>query len=124
MNKLFNDLGCVRAYIDDLLIISNGNFEDHLIKGKIVSKKIKVAGFKINALNKEDLLHPTSFKTIMRFQQKGKFLIEIAKEMFKVYAIKQFHGASKTYSLICRHRKIVIQKQIHKTLLEWYHKIQ
>ena len=27
------------------------------------------------ALNKEDVLHPTSFKTIMRFQQKDKFLI-------------------------------------------------
>ena len=36
MNKLFNGLEYVRAYIDDLLIISNGNFEDHLNKVKIV----------------------------------------------------------------------------------------
>ena len=28
------------------------------------------------ALNKEDVLHPTSFKTIMRFQQKDKSLID------------------------------------------------
>ena len=39
------------------------------------------------ALNKEDVLHPTSFKTIMRFQQKDKSLIEIAKEKPKDYSI-------------------------------------
>ena len=32
MNELFNGLEYVRAYIDDLLIISNDNFEDHLNK--------------------------------------------------------------------------------------------
>ena len=31
------------------------------------------------ALNKEDNLHPTRFKTFLRFQQKDKSLIEIAK---------------------------------------------
>ena len=34
MNELFNGLEYVRAYIDDLLIISNGIFEDHLNKLK------------------------------------------------------------------------------------------
>ena len=48
MNELFNGLEYVRAYIDDLIIISNGNFGDHLNKVKIVSKKLKAAGFKIN----------------------------------------------------------------------------
>ena len=47
-NEPFNVLEYVRAYIDDLLIISNGNFEDHLNKVKIVLKKLKAAGFKIN----------------------------------------------------------------------------
>ena len=31
-------------------------------------------------LNDDDLLHPTSFKSIMRFQQKDKSLIQIPKE--------------------------------------------
>ena len=52
MNELFNGLEYIRAYIDDLLIISNGNFEDHLNKVKIVLKKVKAAGFKINAENR------------------------------------------------------------------------
>ena len=49
MNKLFIGLEYVRAYIDDLLIISNGTFEDHLNKVKIVLKKLNAFGFKINA---------------------------------------------------------------------------
>ena len=49
MNELFNGLEYVRVYIDDLFTISNGNFEDHLNKVKIVLKKIKAGGFKINA---------------------------------------------------------------------------
>ena len=43
-------------------------------------------------LNKEDILHPNSFKTIMRFQQKDKSLSKIAKENPKDYSIKHFHG--------------------------------
>ena len=45
------------------------------------------------ALNNEDVLHPTSFKTIMRFQQKDKSLIEIVKEKPDDYSIKQCNGA-------------------------------
>ena len=50
-NELFHGLVYVRAYIDDLLIIINGNFEDHLNKVKIVWNKLKAAGFNINADN-------------------------------------------------------------------------
>ena len=41
MNELFNGLEYVRPHIDDLLIISKGNFEGHLNKGEIVLKKRK-----------------------------------------------------------------------------------
>ena len=50
----------------------------------------------------------------MRLQQKDKSLIEIAKEKPKDYSIKQFHGASKKYSLICKHGKIVVPKLLQK----------
>ena len=56
--------------------------------------------FEIFALSKEDVLHPTSFKSITRFQQKDKSLNGIAKE--------KPNGADKTYSLIFRHEKILI----------------
>ena len=39
MSELFNDLEYVRTYIDDLLIISNESFENHLDKiGKVLKK--------------------------------------------------------------------------------------
>ena len=41
MKELFNGLEYVRAYIDDLLIISNSIFEDYLHKVKKVSKETK-----------------------------------------------------------------------------------
>ena len=47
MNELFNGLKYVRAYIENLFLISNGNFEDHLNKVKIGLKKLKAAGKKI-----------------------------------------------------------------------------
>ena len=43
------------------------------------------------ALNKEDVLHPSGFKTIVRFQQKDKSLIEIAKEKPNDYSIEQLN---------------------------------
>ena len=49
MNELFNALDYIRAYIDDLFIIGNDNFEDHLNKVKLLLKKFKAVGFKINA---------------------------------------------------------------------------
>ena len=70
------------------------------------------------ALNNEDVLHPTSLKSIMGFQQKDKSLIEIANEKYNNYSIEQFHGAGKTYSLISQHRKIMIPKQIQKSLVK------
>ena len=47
------------------------------------------------AFNKEDVLHSTGFKTIVRFRQKDKSLIEIAYEKPNDYSIKQFHGEGK-----------------------------
>ena len=49
MNEILYGLEYIRAYIDNLLIICNGNFEDHLNKFKIVLYKLKVAGFQICA---------------------------------------------------------------------------
>ena len=49
MNKLFYGLDHVGAYIDDLLCITKGNFEDHLDKLEEVFQQLKQAGLKVNA---------------------------------------------------------------------------
>jgi Reverse transcriptase (RNA-dependent DNA polymerase) len=39
----------VRAYIDDLLIITKGTFEDHIDSLEVVFNRLKQAGLKVNA---------------------------------------------------------------------------
>ena len=39
----------VRAYIDDLLVISKTTWDDHLMKLETVLKRLKKAGLKVNA---------------------------------------------------------------------------
>jgi hypothetical protein len=49
MGTLMQDLEHVRAYIDDLLIITNGTLEDHLEKLAEVLRRLRQAGLKVNA---------------------------------------------------------------------------
>ena len=49
MNKLFAGFDYVRAYINDLLVITKGSFEEHLKQLDTVLEKLETAGLKINA---------------------------------------------------------------------------
>lgn len=49
MNKLFDGFDYIRAYIDDLLIISKGTYDNHLNKIDFVLHKLEEAGLKVNA---------------------------------------------------------------------------
>jgi len=48
MNNLLGDLEFIRAYIDDLLILTKGNWEDHLEKLEEVFQRLQKAGLKVN----------------------------------------------------------------------------
>ena len=48
MAELMEEYEFVCTYIDDLLILSNGSYEDHLEKLEQVLGKLKVTGLKIN----------------------------------------------------------------------------
>ena len=67
-----------------------------------------------------EVLHPTSYETIMRYQQQDASLIKIAKE-HKDNSIKHCHRADKKYSLIWGKNGIVIPKQLERRVAEWYH---
>jgi hypothetical protein len=47
MSTLMQDLEFVRAYIDDLLAITNGSFDDHLEKLDVVLARLREAGLKV-----------------------------------------------------------------------------
>ena len=49
MYELFEDFEYVRVYIDDLLVIINDSYEDHLNKLDKVLQKLQKAGLKVNA---------------------------------------------------------------------------
>jgi hypothetical protein len=49
MNELMQGLEFARAYIDDLLLVSKGNFETHLEHWETVFNRLAEAGLKIIA---------------------------------------------------------------------------
>ena len=49
MIELFDGMEYIRAYIDDLLILSTGDYADHLEKLEATLIKLKQAGLKVNA---------------------------------------------------------------------------
>ena len=72
------------------------------------------------SLEKECILHPVDYKTIMKYQHNNKNLVENARSNTN-YSIKYFHWLDKTFYLICRRHKIVICKVLRKKVIEWYH---
>jgi hypothetical protein len=54
---LMEGLKFVRAYIDDLLVLSKGSFEDHLLKLELVLQRLQKAGLKVNT-KKSFFAHP------------------------------------------------------------------
>ena len=49
MSELMDGLDFVRAYIDDLLAITNGTHDDHLEKLELILKRLRSAGLEVNA---------------------------------------------------------------------------
>ena len=64
MNELFHGMEQVRAYINDLLVITKGSLEDHLEILEALLVKLRDAGFKVN--DEKSFFHQRKkFLTIM-----------------------------------------------------------
>ena len=61
MSELFEGFDYVRAYIDDLLAITNGSFDDHLEKLERIFKELRQAGLKINAAKSHFARHELEY---------------------------------------------------------------
>jgi dihydroorotate dehydrogenase len=48
MSKLVQDVGYVKTYLDDLLILTNSSFNDHLLKLEMVLARLLTAGMRLN----------------------------------------------------------------------------
>ena len=71
------------------------------------------------SLEQELVLDPINYKTIISYQPNHKSLIEIVNSN-KDDLIKHFYGADKKYSLICRKHKILIFKELEKSIIMLY----
>ena len=49
MSEIFDGFDDVRAYLDDLLVLTKGNLDDHLNRLAAVFTKLRAAGLKVNA---------------------------------------------------------------------------
>jgi hypothetical protein len=48
MSKLVQDMEYVETYLDDLLILTNNSFKDHLLKLQIVLARLSTASIRVN----------------------------------------------------------------------------
>jgi hypothetical protein len=48
ISKLVQDMEYVMTYLDDLLILTNTSFKDHLLKLKMVLARLSTAGMRVN----------------------------------------------------------------------------
>jgi hypothetical protein len=48
MSKLVQDMGNVKTYLDDLLILTNSSFKDHLLKLEMVLARLSTSGMRVN----------------------------------------------------------------------------
>jgi hypothetical protein len=48
MSKLVQDMEYFKTYLDDLLILTNSSFKDHLLKLEMVLARLSTAGMRVN----------------------------------------------------------------------------
>jgi hypothetical protein len=48
MSKLVQDLDYLKTYLDDLSILTNSSFKDHLLKLEMVLARLSTAGIRVN----------------------------------------------------------------------------
>ena len=115
MNKLFAGLEYIRAYIDDLLIISKGSFEDHLDKLEQVLNKLKAAGLKRTASKsyfaQEELEYLGYWITregILPIKKKNSAMLKISKPTTRKQ-LRKFIGMVNYYCDMWRKRSEVLE---------------
>ena len=100
MNTLLGNLKFIRAYIDDLLVITKSDWQDHLHHLEIIFQRLQQVGLKINArksfFGKEELEYLGYWITCMGVQPVST----------KVEAIKNI-ALPKTKKKLCRFIGIV-----------------
>ena len=103
MMDLMESLEYVRAYIDDLLVITRGTLEDHLEKLNEVHRRLRDAGFKVNATKSFFCTHETEYlgyilaREGIKPQQKKVQAILVINPPNNVKELRKFLGMVQYY---------------------------
>jgi len=103
MSELMASLEYVRAYIDDILCITNGSLEDHLDKLREVLQRLQDAGLKVNARKSYFCAEETEYlgyvltKDGIKPQRKKIEAILALKTPTKVKELRSFLGMIQYY---------------------------
>ena len=111
MNELFNGLEYVRTYIDDLLIISNKSFKDHMNKLHKALSTLNQKGFKVNAekyfFARNELGFRITKQGIMPLPDKVKAIKNTAVPTTK-RQLRNFIGPNNYYRNMWQHRSEIL----------------
>lgn len=99
MNEVFEGFENVRAYIDDLLLTTKGDFEDYLSQLETILHKLQEKGLKVNA--KKSFFAQDNLK-YLGFLITRKGIKPVPKKVEAMLAIKPPKTLHHLCSFICR----------------------
>jgi len=103
IGNLMASLEYVRAYIDDLLVITKGSLDDHLTKLEAVFIRLRDAGLKVNAAKSFFCTAETEYlgyiltRGSVKLQKKKNQAILALNQPNNVKKLRQFNGMVQYY---------------------------
>jgi hypothetical protein len=101
ISKLFQDMEYVKSYLDDLLILTNNSFKDHLLKLEMVLAILSTAGMRVNI-------------------SKSKFFVEKVEYLGYWFTRKGIQPIRNKIEAILNIKAPKRRKEQQFTLVHWY----
>jgi RNase H-like domain found in reverse transcriptase/Integrase zinc binding domain/Reverse transcriptase (RNA-dependent DNA polymerase) len=114
MAKLFGDLPWIKVFLDDLLIFSNGTFEDHMEKVSTALERLHAKNLAVNALKSYWAVEEVDYlgfrltrQGVMPQERKVKAIMEMTPPTNK-RSLRRFIGMVNYYRFMWRHRSQIL----------------
>ena len=121
MAKLFSDVPWIKVYLDDLLIFSNGSYQDHLRKVDQALTRLKSKNLAVNALKSYWAVREVDY---LGFRLTPEGVLPQAKKVEAIMGMKppknkrelrRFIGMVNYYRFMWKHRSHVLAPLAHLT---------
>jgi hypothetical protein len=109
MSKLVQDVEYVKTYLDDLLIITNSIFKNHLLKLEMVLARLSTAGMRLNISKSKFFAAQIEYLGYWITRQ-GIYIFQPIHNKVEVNAILNIKAPK-------------IRKEVSTTLVYWYNQL-